>query len=422
MHDPNRHFKLPPGVDRQAKIPLWDHSPMWYVGTDTRSPEETPGRQGESVKGRVVLRAVESILDANSIDDLVGGQPAEAGLLYALLNECALGEAGRCFDAICQVAEKRGVTPAYLIDRADVLLGAAEARRAGDLYRILGVPALASAEEIRARWREVVKECHPDVAAGASRSISAGASRSISAGASRTLAGIDARERFETVQRAYEVLGDARRREEYEERWRQTLESIEEARTIADALELDVPQANRGGAARSLRTLAARVGDLLRAPEPASGTAQGVIASDSGGAAAIRPQPPTPSPPAADDQAGLAAGAPESDPEIAAAESGQNGKESTEPMQDILRRTDAMFEAVRGIEQRLAGAGFDGVGAVAQLFEQLHAALEGVSVGEIDSTLVDIDSARQALDGISRDLVRLRRLKVSLGDGAGSNH
>jgi len=100
------------------------------------------------VKGRADLRAIESIFDAEGIDDLVSGPPAEAGALYALLLECARGEAGECFEAICRVAERRQVTPTYLVDRADVLVESAEMRQADDLYRILGVPPLASEDEI----------------------------------------------------------------------------------------------------------------------------------------------------------------------------------------------------------------------------------------------------------------------------------
>ena len=84
-------------------------------------------------------------------------------------------------------------------------------------------------------------------------------------------------------------------------------------------------------------------------------------------------------------------------------------------MQDVLRQTDAMFDRMRGIEQRLAGAGVDGVASLARMFEQLHAALDAVPLDEIDTTLADVERARRALDTIGRDLARLRRLKLSVG-------
>ncbi len=87
-------------------------------------------------------------------------------------------------------------------------------------------------------------------------------------------------------------------------------------------------------------------------------------------------------------------------------------------MEDVLRQSVSMLEAVQGIERRLSGAGFDGVSAIARLFDQLHAALDVVSLEEIDSTLADIDRTRRALDTVTRDLTRLKRLKQTLGDGS----
>lgn len=86
-------------------------------------------------------------------------------------------------------------------------------------------------------------------------------------------------------------------------------------------------------------------------------------------------------------------------------------------MEDVLKRSVSMLEAVQGIERRLAGAGFEGVAAIAKLFDQLHAALDAVSMEEIDATMADIDRTRRALDTVGRDLGRLRRLKQTLGDG-----
>ena len=86
-------------------------------------------------------------------------------------------------------------------------------------------------------------------------------------------------------------------------------------------------------------------------------------------------------------------------------------------MDDVLRRSAAMLESVQEIDQRLAGAGLNGVTAVAKLFEQLHVALEAIPMEEIDAALADIDRTRRTLDGMGRDLTRLRRLKHTLSDG-----
>jgi hypothetical protein len=95
-----------------------------------------------------------------------------------------------------------------------------------------------------------------------------------------------------------------------------------------------------------------------------------------------------------------------------------NGELGEGTMEDVLRRSVSMLETVQGIERRLSGTGFDGVSAIARMFDQLHAALDVVSLEEIDSTLGDIDRTRRALDAVTRDLTRLKRLKQTLGDGS----
>jgi len=375
----------------------------------------------EGVRSQVDLQAIESIFDADGIDDLVDRPPAEAGALYALLLECARGEAGECFEAICRVAERRSVTPAYLIDRADVLVASADARQAGDLYRILGVPPLASEEEIRARWREAVKRCHPD------------------------LAGSGSSKRFRAIKAAYNVLGDPERRAEYERLWRETVERIEVARAIADTVEIEQPPDLGQRAGRALRAIAARMGGFLGVPEEAQEHDGGAEAERGKLQAGADEAPPATVEAARDlGQGGHTPGAKEpgqlawqleakgpgadegnvDKPRVAGKEREISTNELTwleeEAMQDVLRRTEAVFEAVRGLDQRLKGAGFEGVAAIARLFEQLHSALDTVSVDEIDSTLADVDRARQTLDAVGLDLGRLRRLKLSLGDGASS--
>eukprot|EP00741_Cyanophora_paradoxa_P009227 tig00001487_g8937.t1 len=63
-----------------------------------------------------------------------------------------------------------------------------------NLYSILGVPSSASADEIRRAYLKLAKEHHPDLNGGCEK----------------------AEERFKRVQEAYEVLGDARKRANYD--------------------------------------------------------------------------------------------------------------------------------------------------------------------------------------------------------------
>jgi len=88
-----------------------------------------------------------------------------------------------------------------VVDRAAVLLAAIVERRRTDLYRVLGVPPLASGEMIRERWLHVAKRLHPDTGGDAAG--------------------------FRQAKQAYEVLRDAGRRAEYERFWLRALGPFE---------------------------------------------------------------------------------------------------------------------------------------------------------------------------------------------------
>src|SRR5213594_3407180 len=112
---------------------------------------------------RAALDGLARILDAGAPEELFTGPEDEAHFLYGLLVDTARARASAHYWEICRTARRRGVTPEYVIDRAVVLLATIEERRRTDLYRILGIPALAAADTIRQRWLEVAKLHHPDV-------------------------------------------------------------------------------------------------------------------------------------------------------------------------------------------------------------------------------------------------------------------
>lgn len=84
-----------------------------------------------------------------------------------------------------------------------------------DYYRVLGVPARASHQEIRHAYRQLVRQYHPD--------------------ANRPTAD---RERFIQVQEAYEVLSDRRRRRAYDQ-WRES-----KGLATPPALRLEITQSH----------------------------------------------------------------------------------------------------------------------------------------------------------------------------------
>jgi curved DNA-binding protein CbpA len=162
---------------------------------------------------RAVLEGLGKILDAGALEELFIGPDEEAAFLYDLLVESARARSSVYYWEICRTARRRGVTPDYVIDRASVLLGAMAERRRTDLYRILGVPALSSAETIRQRWLDVAKESHPDVGGNGAA--------------------------FRRAKEAYEILRDPDRRADYERFWVRALAPFER---VVDRDEVDGAQ------------------------------------------------------------------------------------------------------------------------------------------------------------------------------------
>jgi len=173
---------------------------------------------------RAALEGLARILDAGAPEELFGGSEEEAAFLYELLAETARARSSSYYWEICRTARRRGVTPEYVVDRAIVLLAAIRERRRTDLYRILGVPPLASGDLVRQRWLEVAKMHHPDVGGDAAR--------------------------FRLAKQAYEVLRDPDRRGEYERFWMRALGPFERvAPATAPPVEEAAPSVDGNGAA-----------------------------------------------------------------------------------------------------------------------------------------------------------------------------
>jgi hypothetical protein len=166
---------------------------------------------------RAALDGLTRILDASALEDLFTGPDDDAVFIYDLLAEVARGRSSSCYWEICRTARRRGVSPEYVIDRAEVLRSSIDERRRIDAYRILGVEPLASAEAIRHRWLEFAKRVHPDV------------------GGDPAL--------FRRVKGAYELLRDPQRRGEYERYWMRALGPFERVVPRDADAEPPVPRA-----------------------------------------------------------------------------------------------------------------------------------------------------------------------------------
>src|SRR5690242_9163909 len=142
---------------------------------------------------RAALDGLLRVLDAAGLEELFGGPDDEALYLYHLLHEVARGRSSPYYWEICRTGRRRGVTPEFVIDRACVLLASIEERRRTDIYRVLGVPPLASEDAIKQRWHEIAKLLHPDVGGDPLH--------------------------FRQAKEAYEILRDDGRRAEYERFW-----------------------------------------------------------------------------------------------------------------------------------------------------------------------------------------------------------
>jgi hypothetical protein len=186
---------------------------------------------------RAALDGLSRILDAGAPEELFTDSNDEAWFLYELLVDSSRGRSSSYYWEICRAARRHGVTPEYVVDRASVLLAAMNERRRTDLYRILGVQPLSSAETIRQRWLEIAKRHHPDV--GGDGAI------------------------FRHAKQAYEILRDDDRRAEYERFWVRALGPFERvARRQEEGPLLDEMRASARSAARP-------------APEPGLGGLRG---------------------------------------------------------------------------------------------------------------------------------------------------
>ncbi len=158
---------------------------------------------------RKAERAIKRLLVANTLEDLFKGGVEERRITFQVLAD--LAGCGERYGRVAErVAGRAGVSYRYLRDRALVFTASISEIRSHDFFRRLGVPPSATLEEIRKRWREVVKETHPDASGGDS-------------------------ELFREARAAYEALTDPARRALYDGYWAKRIAPVEEAIVLASA-------------------------------------------------------------------------------------------------------------------------------------------------------------------------------------------
>ena len=203
-----------------------------------------------------VLRVVSRLIQAQGLEDLFDGAGIDAPVLHAILADVAKGRGGRWRATISRAARRRGLAASSLADRAAMFLAALEARRRDDLYRVLGVPPLASEDALRERWLEVSRTMHPRGGGDPGR--------------------------FRAVRAAWDTLRDPDRRIEYERWWARALGPFEappaQRRSGSDG-GASAPGAPDAASADSAGSVAAS-----NAPPSSSGSVPG-------GAAASRARP-----------------------------------------------------------------------------------------------------------------------------------
>ena len=155
---------------------------------------------------RAVLDGLARILDSAGPEELFAVPDQEVSFLHELLLETARGSAGRYRGEVRRAARRRGVTPAYVTDRAAIVLAAIRERRRSDLYRILGVPPLSSGDAIHRRWLAVA--------------------------GGHDAGGDDAHRR--RVAEAYEALRDPERRADYERFWLRAVGPFERLASLGE--------------------------------------------------------------------------------------------------------------------------------------------------------------------------------------------
>ena len=183
-----------------------------------------------------VRRVLDRLILTDGLEEVFEGAGVDARTLRDVLAELARGRSGRWHGTLSRTARRGGLTPKFVADRAAILLAALDARRRDDLYRILGVPGLASLETLAERWQELSRTAHPWFGGDP--------------------------ERFRSAKEAWDTLRDPVRRAAYDRWWMRAIGPFEAAQarstSMGGAREGGGPDAASAASAASVSASRAR--------------------------------------------------------------------------------------------------------------------------------------------------------------------
>ena len=115
------------------------------------------------VEKRDYEKAVVQIITSTDPRDLIREFSLYRVFFYSLLKDVSRGEDSPNYFIIKKIARDRKINEQFIVDQAKFVLSQlAPDEPEEDYYKILDVPFMASAEEIRESWLNLVKSHHPD--------------------------------------------------------------------------------------------------------------------------------------------------------------------------------------------------------------------------------------------------------------------
>ncbi len=149
-----------------------------------------------NVKRKEFEKEVNTIIDANDTRKLVKKFSKDLAYHYYLLSDISKGAGSPNWDVICEAAGAKKVGNEFPVEQAKTLLGYLFPydETQTDFYQVLKVSKNSTDDEIRQSWIALMKEHHPD------------------------RIGEEGLELTKKYNEAYEVLGDAQKRRQYDSR------------------------------------------------------------------------------------------------------------------------------------------------------------------------------------------------------------